>query len=395
MFSNAKIVEKRTFIELQHEEESTEAVGRVRALSDSLIRMPSLDSIDKDLYDTSTCGSTYDGLDAQSTCSGDVHELLLSEDTSSTPMSSPRMPQSPFNEDIPETPFWADSCECQGFHMMFDATPICSPRLLDNAHPRPAEMNCYCISHNGAHAQFVPVELPSVPRATVAPLLPCGLVIAHFLAPCSLQQSCESEQSTGSCNDLRSQTAQSCFVPMAKKGRCSSKTSGFKGGRSDAEAERQTTVIIRHLPKSCKLAEVLNALNAEGFQGFYDFVHVPVDFVSEMSLGYALVNFVDAAKSMLFLNNLQRIKESNAWVPHCIFSDEQCHADFSTELQGLKAQVERYRNSSVMHASVPQGYKPALFRNGWQVAFPPATQRIKAPRVRKNKVAAMTENATM
>ena len=49
------------------------------------------------------------------------------------------------------------------------------------------------------------------------------------------------------------------------------------------------------------------------------------------------------------------------------------------ELRGLEAHVERYRNSPVMHRSVPDQYKPVIFKDGVRKPFPRATKKVKAP----------------
>lgn len=49
----------------------------------------------------------------------------------------------------------------------------------------------------------------------------------------------------------------------------------------------------------------------------------------------------------------------------------------------LDAHVERYRNSSVMHHSVPEEFKPALFENGQQIPFPKPSKAPKAPQLRR------------
>ena len=52
---------------------------------------------------------------------------------------------------------------------------------------------------------------------------------------------------------------------------------------------------------------------------------------------------------------------------------------WSGPLQGFEAHVQRYRNSPVMHKSVPEKYKPVIFKDGQQRAFPEPNRRIKAP----------------
>merc|ERR1712190_490322 len=54
----------------------------------------------------------------------------------------------------------------------------------------------------------------------------------------------------------------------------------------------------------------------------------------------------------------------------------------SEALQGLEEQIERYRNSPLMHPSVPDELRPAVYSRGLRVRFPEPTVPIKAPRVR-------------
>jgi phosphatidylglycerophosphate synthase len=51
--------------------------------------------------------------------------------------------------------------------------------------------------------------------------------------------------------------------------------------------------------------------------------------------------------------------------------------------KGLGAHIERYRNSPVMHESVPDEYKPAMYTRGVRVPFPPPTKNLRMPRIRK------------
>merc|ERR1711916_258740 len=49
---------------------------------------------------------------------------------------------------------------------------------------------------------------------------------------------------------------------------------------------------------------------------------------------------------------------------------------------GVEDNIERYRNSPVMHEAVPAQYKPLLFDGGVPVAFPAPTKSIRFPRLR-------------
>jgi len=144
----------------------------------------------------------------------------------------------------------------------------------------------------------------------------------------------------------------------------------------DAEA----TLLLRHLPRLLTTQSLMDAMNAEGFQGDYDFCYAPARFESGESLGYAFVNCVsdDAA---------QRLSTHFAGFISWVGVDERdsmlpCEVEHATGTQGRLANVERYRNSPVMHASVPEDLKPKLLSKGQVVAFPAPTNAIKAPRVR-------------
>jgi hypothetical protein len=135
-----------------------------------------------------------------------------------------------------------------------------------------------------------------------------------------------------------------------------------------------TTVIFRNLPPHCRRRAFTSLLGAHGFDGTYDFVHVPLNFESECCVGYALVNFVDHVWGLRALRCFQALELSSL----CTLA-----AAWSTPLQGLHAHIERYRNSCMMHYCIDEQYKPAVYCQGVQVRFPSPTIRINAPRVRR------------
>mmetsp|Transcript_41204 Transcript_41204/g.123149 ORF Transcript_41204/g.123149 Transcript_41204/m.123149 type:complete len:97 (-) Transcript_41204:455-745(-) len=60
-------------------------------------------------------------------------------------------------------------------------------------------------------------------------------------------------------------------------------------------------------------------------------------------------------------------------------SAKVAHVSWSVLHQGLKAHIKRYRNSPLMHESVPDEYKPVLLSGGVRVSFPPPTKELAAP----------------
>jgi RNA recognition motif-containing protein len=121
----------------------------------------------------------------------------------------------------------------------------------------------------------------------------------------------------------------------------------------------------------------LDMLDLECLAGEYDFVYVPVDFKTGSGLGYAFVNFTSHEEA---LRAWDLLDSYNDWL---VPSVKVCDVCWSNPVQGLKANVNRYRNSPVMHHKVPDSYKPAMFSNGVEVEFPAPKKPIKCMPVQK------------
>jgi len=102
-------------------------------------------------------------------------------------------------------------------------------------------------------------------------------------------------------------------------------------------------------------------------------VYLPRDFERSFGLGYAFVNFATAEDAVQARQSLHGFSD---WK---IPSHKVCEVGWSSRQQGLAEQIKRYRNSPVMHESVPDEYKPMLFTNGRRVAFPAPTHVLKKP----------------
>lgn len=144
------------------------------------------------------------------------------------------------------------------------------------------------------------------------------------------------------------------------------------------EHER-TTIIFRNLPSDCSRDDLIRTLESQGFSGLFDFVHVPVNFQAMVGNGYGLVNMVSNAAAERALLYFQ------GWSQWQTEASPACDLGWSNALQGLTAHVDRYRDSPVMHESIGEQFKPALFSAGSRIAFPEPTKQLRAPRVRHNK----------
>jgi len=121
---------------------------------------------------------------------------------------------------------------------------------------------------------------------------------------------------------------------------------------------------------------LLEIVDAAGFQKDYDVVSLPVDLKTEELLGFAFINFTTHEQAEKFKAQFNGFSD---WQVPC---DNVCEVKWSDNLHGCDAHVERYRNSPVMHESVADRFKPALYKNGVRVPFPAPTKPIKAPRAR-------------
>lgn len=154
-------------------------------------------------------------------------------------------------------------------------------------------------------------------------------------------------------------------------------SASFPQTSESGHVEWRTTVMLRNLPNNYTREMVMTMLDAEAFAGQYDFLYLPIDFQSGASLGYAFVNCIsaDSAKCMwdVFLGY-------SGWM---LPSKKKCIVSWSDPHQGLVANVDRYRNSPIMHPSVPDEHKPIVLMCGKRVPFLPPSKKLKAPRMRK------------
>merc|ERR1719384_1088623 len=99
-----------------------------------------------------------------------------------------------------------------------------------------------------------------------------------------------------------------------------------------------------------------------------------MDFRTHAAMGYAFVNCVTPSAA----EHLWRCLDG--FCKWTLPTSKVCKVSWSDPHQGLDAHVKRYRNSPLMHESVPDSYRPVLFSHGVRVPFPPPTKRVKPPR---------------
>jgi hypothetical protein len=150
-----------------------------------------------------------------------------------------------------------------------------------------------------------------------------------------------------------------------------------KSSGDHASTGHYTTVMLRNLPNMYTREMLVDLLNSEGFERKYTFLYLPIDFKSHAGLGYAFVDMDTPAEAERIRQHFEGFSK---WI---LVSEKVCSVSWSLpDQQGLSAHVERYRNSPVMHKTVPDEWKPILLSGGERMRFPAPTRKIRAPRIR-------------
>jgi len=140
-----------------------------------------------------------------------------------------------------------------------------------------------------------------------------------------------------------------------------------------------TTVMMRNIPNNFSREQLLELMNDEGFKGRYDLLYLPMDLKKKVGLGYAFINFVGNEDAEDFGKHFQGFTGWDIGGFHKQ-SEKICEVKWSDVLQGVHDHVERYRDCPVMHESIPDEFKPILFKDGERIAFPSPTKKLRAPR---------------
>lgn len=72
---------------------------------------------------------------------------------------------------------------------------------------------------------------------------------------------------------------------------------------------------------------------------------------------------------------MDRVQGFRSW---SVSSEKVLEATWSSAHQGIESHIARYRNSPVMHASVPDEQRPALFKDGLRIPFPAPTKKAQS-----------------
>lgn len=108
-------------------------------------------------------------------------------------------------------------------------------------------------------------------------------------------------------------------------------------GESDGSPPPITTIMITALRTCVTRAQLMKTLARVGFEGRFDYVHMPMNFGTSENRGVAFVNFVDAATTTEFL--------SSPNLPPTWGLKVAKKQGFAANMQGFKGtKAERVRN---------------------------------------------------
>lgn len=145
----------------------------------------------------------------------------------------------------------------------------------------------------------------------------------------------------------------------------------------EEEGDFETTFMIRGLPHYLTRSLLEQILDSQGFVARYNFIYLPTNLHHGGCFGYGFVNLVNSREARRFVEHFQGF---GFWPTP---GPERSAVHTSEALQGLDELVERYRNSPLLHKSVPDGVRPAIYSDGVRVPFPKPTEPLQRPRMRK------------
>eukprot|EP00928_Gymnodinium_smaydae_P089384 TRINITY_DN73358_c0_g1_i1.p1 TRINITY_DN73358_c0_g1~~TRINITY_DN73358_c0_g1_i1.p1 ORF type:complete len:398 (-),score=48.41 TRINITY_DN73358_c0_g1_i1:327-1460(-) len=236
---------------------------------------------------------------------------------------------------------------------------------------------------NDRGSNYITPTITEAGALTLAPYLEQLLAVNRQLLV--ENQLLKSNLQGGNCTDSNQPISdESHTMPNARsKAKASCKDVGKKSSKEEKQpvmipVEERTTIMLRNLPNNYTREMVMSLLDERGFAGLYDFFYLPIDFNSRAALGYAFVNVVSPANVMPLW---QAFDGFDDWI---VPSKKVCKVSWSDPHQGLQGQIDRYRNSPVMHETVPDEYKPVLLQDGVRISFPDPSKNPRAPRVRRH-----------
>jgi len=135
---------------------------------------------------------------------------------------------------------------------------------------------------------------------------------------------------------------------------------GQASAAQKASLPEATTMCIRNIPNNYTTQMILDLLDTSGFRNEYDFIYMPHDFQrlpQLVNVGYFFINFCSHEIALRAWDQLAGFKD---WA---VDSNKVLRPAWATKTQGLRACIERYQNSPVIHQDIPVECKPMCVEN--------------------------------
>jgi len=138
------------------------------------------------------------------------------------------------------------------------------------------------------------------------------------------------------------------------------------------------TIMMRNIPNRYTREMMLQDFTQKGLMMDVDFLYIPIDLRHQRCVGYCFVNVRNEEAANRFRKAFDGEKLTQ------IRSEKVCSICLG-KVQGLKANIEAYRNSAVL--TMPEKYHPLLFdENGVRVSFPaPTLTKVEQRKLKRPK----------
>merc|ERR1712187_588097 len=106
------------------------------------------------------------------------------------------------------------------------------------------------------------------------------------------------------------------------------------------------SAVMKNIPREYTREDLLELIDAQGFEGTYAFVYLPWVFRAGLNAGYAFISFTTR-------ENFERFQEHFSGFTHWkVSSDRICHVSLNDKCATVDESIALYRNSPLMHESV-------------------------------------------
>jgi len=127
-----------------------------------------------------------------------------------------------------------------------------------------------------------------------------------------------------------------------------------------------TTLMLSSLPAELTQDDLLEVLDREEFNGFYDFVFLPDDDTNMHNERYAIVNLIGHQYGLTLAAKLHGMTFGGV-----CDGDSPCNVTWALPYQGLNDLVRVYRHIIEDESDLPAERRPQIFSRGWPVLSMP------------------------